>query len=104
MAGSQLQLHRRENPFHRPSGPFRTQVESLLAQANIRVGGSRPWDIIVHDDSFYPRVLSQGSLGLGESYMDGDWDAEALDEMLYRLIEARMEERVRGLAMVWDSV
>jgi len=99
-----MQLHRRERTYSRSHSPYQIQVERLLAEADIRVGGSRPWDIIVHDDRFYPRVLSQGSLGLGESYMDGDWDAEALDEMLCRLIGARMEERVRGLTMVWDSV
>jgi cyclopropane-fatty-acyl-phospholipid synthase len=104
MARPQVKPRRREREFVQPESPFQTHIERLLAEANIRIGGSRPWDINVHDQAFYPRVLTQGSLGLGESYMDGDWDAQALDETLYRLIDARLEERVRGLAMVWDNV
>lgn len=32
--------------------------------------------LIVHRWEFFSRVLSEGSLGLGESYMDGWWDVE----------------------------
>ncbi len=51
-------------------------------EAGIDIGGSRPWDIQVHNPQFYDRVLSSGSLGLGESYMDGWWDAERVDEVI----------------------
>lgn len=80
-----------------PRAALRHRVENLLALADVRVGGGRPWDIAIHDDSVYFRVLSQGSLGLGESYMDGLWDAESLDGLLCHLLDARLEERVRGL-------
>ncbi len=30
----------------------------------------------IHNPEFYDRVISQGSLGLGESYMEGWWDAK----------------------------
>ena len=36
----------------------------------------------VHDVRMYGRLLGQGSLGLGEAYMEGWWDVEALDEFL----------------------
>jgi cyclopropane-fatty-acyl-phospholipid synthase len=104
MSQAQLKPDLREDDFVVRRGPFQNHVEHLLDEADIRVSGPRPWDINVHDDSFYKRVLTQGSLGLGESYMDGDWDALALDEMLYRLIDARMDERVRGLSAVWDTL
>lgn len=32
--------------------------------------------LIVHRERFHDRVLAQRSLGIGEAYMDGDWDAE----------------------------
>jgi cyclopropane-fatty-acyl-phospholipid synthase len=104
MANPNAKQRRRERESILPAGPFQLQVERLLAEVDVRIGGPRPWDINVHDDSFYPRVLALGSLGLGESYMDGEWDAESLDEFLYRLIDARLEERVRGLKIVWDSL
>ena len=68
----------------------------LLEQAGIEVGGSRPWDIQVHDNRLWGRVMGGGSLALGESYMDGWWDTESIDGFIARLFEARIEERVRG--------
>lgn len=69
---------------------------SLLNLADIGIDGKRPWDIVVHDDRFFHRVLSQGALGLGESYMDGWWDCEAIDQLITRLLRADLEAQVRG--------
>lgn len=63
-----------------------TAVAGLLDSAGIQVDGSRPWDIQIHDPRFFRRVLLHGSLGLGESYMDGWWDCEALDQLFARLL------------------
>src|SRR5690606_38584542 len=41
---------------------------------------------------------------LGESYMDGWWDTGDLDGLLYRLLLARLDERVHGLADVADAI
>ncbi|MGD2153310.1 MAG: cyclopropane fatty acyl phospholipid synthase [Gemmatimonadales bacterium] len=76
---------------------LKRRVEELLAHADVEIGGSRPWDIQVHDERLYARVIAQGPLGLGESYMDGWWDVEVLDEF-HRVLRARLEERVRPLA------
>jgi cyclopropane-fatty-acyl-phospholipid synthase len=62
----------------------RSHFERLVEPADIRIGGDRPWDVQVHDERLYRRVLAQGTLGLGEAYMDGWWDCQALDEMVYR--------------------
>lgn len=78
-------------------------VEHLLAQADIHIGGNRPRDIVVHDERFYHRVLSQGSLGLGESYMDGWWDCDALDEFITRVLRANLQEKLRlSPALIWN--
>lgn len=69
-------------------------VRALLHEAGIEVNGGRPWDIRVHDERFYDRVIAQGSLGLGESYMDGWWDVPKLDECMFRLIRARIDQKV----------
>lgn len=68
-------------------------IERLLAEADIAIDGPRPWDIKVHDGRFFSRVLTGGSLALGESYMDGWWDCPALDEMCARAIGARLDQR-----------
>lgn len=75
------------------SSPKKT-VQNLLAKADVAVGGNNAWDITVHDERFYARVLAQGSLGLGESYMDGWWDSPALDEMITRVLNAGLERAI----------
>jgi len=67
-----------------PNTKSKAFVTDLLSRSNVSLDGSNPWDIHVHDDRFYDRVLSQGTLGVGEAYMDGWWDADNLDETLYR--------------------
>jgi hypothetical protein len=66
-------------------------MTNLLAAADIRINGDRPWDIHVHDRRFFGRVLASGTLGFGESYMDGWWDCDALDEMSCRIIRVGLE-------------
>jgi cyclopropane-fatty-acyl-phospholipid synthase len=83
---------------------FQRRVAHLLAEADVQIGGARPWDLQVHDSHFYARVLGQGSLGLGESYMDGWWDAESLDGFLFHLLQARLEQRVHGAGELWDAL
>jgi cyclopropane-fatty-acyl-phospholipid synthase len=68
-------------------------LSDLLAIADIQVDGDRPWDIQVHDARFFVRVLASGTLGFGESYMDGWWDCDALDEMCCRAIRAQLDQR-----------
>ncbi|HYY13554.1 MAG TPA: cyclopropane fatty acyl phospholipid synthase [Chthoniobacterales bacterium] len=66
-------------------------ITGLLKKADIGTNGDRPWDIRVHDPRFFQRVLASGTLGFGESYMDGWWDCDALDEMCCRAIRARLD-------------
>ena len=75
---------------------FKRAVNELLAGTDIKINGSRPWDIRVHDERFFQRLLGQGTLGAGESYMDGWWDCEQLDEMLTRILRADIEQHLRS--------
>lgn len=59
------------------------------------VGGDRAWDLQVKDERFFGRVLAGGSLALGESYMDGWWDCNALDELVRRILSNDLQEKVR---------
>jgi len=77
---------------------FKRMALSLLEQADVVVGGSRPWDIQVHDERFYTRVLLNGSLGLGETYMEGLWDVERIDQFIHRLLLQRLNYRVQPLS------
>ncbi|HEY2534888.1 MAG TPA: cyclopropane fatty acyl phospholipid synthase [Xanthobacteraceae bacterium] len=78
----------------------RKTIEALLGESGVRINGGNPWDIRVFDEGFYARVLRQGSLGFGESYMERWWDVEDLEELVYRLLSARIDERV----LTWRDV
>lgn len=68
----------------------------LLSQADIKINGARPWDIQVHHADFFKRVFQQGSLGLGESYMEGWWDCERLDILFCKILKAKLDKQVPG--------
>lgn len=54
-------------------------VHSIFRGVDITVNGTNEGDIQVHDQRFYQRVLSGGSLALGGSYMDSWWSSDKLD-------------------------
>jgi cyclopropane-fatty-acyl-phospholipid synthase len=72
---------------------FKT-AQKILASADIIINGDNPYDMLVHNDRFYQRVLSQGSLGLGESYVEGWWDCQRLDECMYRIFSSGLHKKV----------
>jgi cyclopropane-fatty-acyl-phospholipid synthase len=78
-----------------PSG--RSLVVEAFGSAGIRFGGPDPWDVQVLDDRFFDRVLEKGSLGLGESYMDGWWECAAIDQMIDRALAHGLKERPTSL-------
>jgi len=75
---------------------YERAVGELLAGTDIKINGSRPWDIRVHDERFFQRLLAQGTLGAGESYMDGWWDCDQLDDMLTRILHSDVEKQLRS--------
>ncbi|HJD97580.1 cyclopropane fatty acyl phospholipid synthase [Mailhella massiliensis] len=79
----------------------RELVERLAREADIRINGDRPWDIQVHNEALYSRVLRQGTLGLGEAYMDGWWDCEEMDAMFCRAIRAHLERALCRTLPFW---
>jgi len=75
---------------------LKTAVVQSLADADINIGGSRPWDITVYDDRMYAALAKSGSLGAGESYMNGWWDCNALDQMAERYLRTDSTSRIAG--------
>jgi cyclopropane-fatty-acyl-phospholipid synthase len=69
-------------------------TEDILEIAGIRVNGTNPWDIRIFNDDFFRRAITEGELGLGESYMDGWWDAEKIDEFIFKVLSAQLDEKV----------
>ncbi|MBT4349627.1 cyclopropane fatty acyl phospholipid synthase [bacterium] len=84
-------------------------IDSLLTGTGITINGSNVYDPQVHNDKFYSRVLRGGSLALGESYMDGWWDCEKLDQFFHKVLKANLDERIKKnldlmLRIAWNFV
>jgi cyclopropane-fatty-acyl-phospholipid synthase len=88
---------------------FRDNLEKLLQGSDIYFNGNNPWDIRVYNADLYERVLTQGSLGLGEAYMDEWWDCPQLDELFCKLCSFDMEHKLVVIAQtisnkVWSFI
>ncbi len=79
-------------------------VAEILEQADIRINGDRPWDFKLNAHGVLDDALARGNLGLGESYMNGAWDAEQLDEFFFRLLRARLPEQVNPHKLVFHHL
>lgn len=69
-------------------------VQDLLKKADIEINGSHPWDIQIHNEKLYSRVLRGGTIALGESYMDGWWEVKELDSFINRALQAKLERKL----------
>jgi len=79
-------------------------IETYLALADIQIDGTRPWDIQVHNTKFFSRLLAGGSLALGESYMDGWWDCQQLDELFNKALGADLDKQIRSKGAIWNVI
>ena len=73
-------------------------AQKLFDHAGVRFNGDNPWDIQVHNTGAYARILKGGSLGLGESYIDGWWDCEQMDVLFDKVIGARLSSKLDTMA------
>ena len=76
---------------------LRQRAAELLEMAGVYINGTSPTDIRVHDDQLYARVFAHGSLGLGEAYMDGWWDAEDLPGLFTKILCSHLDEHLKTL-------
>ena len=69
-------------------------VSEMLGRAGIAINGTAASDIQVKHPDFFKRVMQEGSLGLGESYMDGWWECERLDLFFTQVLRAGLENQL----------
>lgn len=68
-------------------------IEALLNEVGIVINGNNPWDIKVNDRRFFNKVLYQQSIGAGESYMQGWWDCDQLDQLFFRILNNQQGDK-----------
>lgn len=81
------------------------EIGDLFAQVGITVNGQEPWDIRIHNPKTYERLLTQPSLGFGEAYIEGWWDCDRLDELFFRILAAKLDEKVmQHYQLMWSAI
>lgn len=76
------------------SSEYKKRAQELLKYADVKINGNREQDIKVLDERLYERVFSEGSMGAGESYMDGWWRAKKLDKLFYNVFSAEVDKKL----------
>ncbi|RAR64328.1 cyclopropane-fatty-acyl-phospholipid synthase [Onishia taeanensis] len=76
-----------------PDTRARRIVQQLLEGSGVALNGSAPWDMQVLHPDIFSRMLHQGTLGLGEAYMEGWWECDRIDEMIHRMLRHGLGER-----------
>lgn len=76
-------------------------INHILDKTDIKINGGNPWDPQVHDERFYDRVVRQGTLGLGEAYMDGWWDCAQIDELFNKVLRSNIKDQMN---MSWPLI
>jgi cyclopropane-fatty-acyl-phospholipid synthase len=71
------------------------ELAPALEAAGVKVNGPNPWDPQIHDTRLWQRVLAEGTLGLGEAYMDGWWDVGDMAELFGRVLSAGVDRRLK---------
>lgn len=71
-------------------------IVELLRSAGISINGPNPHDIQILDERLFNAVLSHGSLGLGEAYMNGWWDAPRLDQFMFKLMQNNVDDQTKA--------
>jgi cyclopropane-fatty-acyl-phospholipid synthase len=86
---------RKDGTFH---GAAAKAVAEIFRSAGVKFDGEGPRDMTVNDSAFFGRLLSDPRLELGETYMDGQWDSPAVDQVAAKLMSARRREGIAALA------
>lgn len=79
-------------------------LSGVLKRAGIVVNGDARADIKIHNPKFFSRVLAQGSVGLGESYMEGWWDCDDLSQFFYRILRGKLDEDVNPMSFFFQTL
>lgn len=70
-------------------------INSLLSRAGIEPNGKDPWDIRIRDQRFYDHIVKDPHFELGETYMNGWWECDRVDEFIARLLAVDMDSQVK---------
>jgi cyclopropane-fatty-acyl-phospholipid synthase len=83
----------------------REHFAKLIADAGVNIGGNQPWDIQIHNPQVFEKIMREPSLGAGESYLDGWWDCQQLDELFFRITRYLEPKNIYKLStIIWALI
>jgi cyclopropane-fatty-acyl-phospholipid synthase len=81
------------------------KIEKILQSAGVEINGPNPWDPQILDkDKVILRILRDGTLGIGETYVEGLWDVEKLDELIFRVFRHADFTSFLGRGIIWQII
>lgn len=69
-------------------------IKDMMRETDISINGPNPWDIRIHNENFYSRLIHEGGIAFGEAYMDKWWDCERIDMLIDRIFRARLDAKL----------
>ena len=79
---------------------YKKVVSEILANSGITVNGNQSFDIQIKDERTYKKLLAQGNLGLGESYMEGWWTCESIDELSNKMLRSGLNNMTPNFGLI----
>ncbi|MBU1019106.1 MAG: class I SAM-dependent methyltransferase [Patescibacteria group bacterium] len=72
-------------------GGAKMALSSILSEVDIEQY------VQVNHPSFYRRVLMEGTMGLGDSYIEGVWDSPQIDEFVFQILSSGVYQQAAPL-------
>ena len=83
---------------------YKKTIDNILDGSGICINGNQPYDLQVHEEKFYQRILKSGYLGLGEAYIEGWWDCDNLEDFFFRALSANLDYRIKNNFITWFQI
>ncbi|MCB1100530.1 MAG: class I SAM-dependent methyltransferase, partial [Verrucomicrobiae bacterium] len=69
----------------------------VLGNQNLSAGSEAAARVIVRDEGFFKKCALGGGVGLGESYIDGDWDTSDIRKVIeWFILNLHADKKLRG--------
>lgn len=99
-----IDLKTGENHLTGHSDRWHEWLEQVCRECGATINGSNPHDPQIYNRGLAKRAFTEGSMGLGESYMDGWWDCDSLDELATRALRASIDKKIENKARLFFEI
>lgn len=73
-----------------------TEIKEMLLLSGIHINGNRDTDITINNDAFLKQSIFNGSIGIGEAYMNNWWNCIRLDKFFTLIFQTNLEDKLKN--------